>query len=78
MVNTSKYLQKSSLIEQIEVPLTAIEGCLYFTKSDNVCESGLEYVTCYANVYFFFFKDMNSSSPIGILLTGGFSKDTPT
>lgn len=55
MVNTSKYLQKSSLIEQIEVPLTATEGCLYFTKSDNVCESGLEYVTCYANVYFFFF-----------------------
>ena len=33
---------------QIEVTIKAAEGC--FTKLDNVCESGLEYVTECASV----------------------------
>ena len=84
VVNTSK-CWKSTLVEQIEVTIKAAEGC--FTKLDNVCESGLEYMTECASVcvcvcvcvcacththaYVF-----NSSSPTGILLTEPFVKYT--
>lgn len=38
-------------MEQIvEVPVKVAEGC--FIKLDDVCDSGLEHVTCYVTFFF--------------------------